>query len=262
MTAKKTSENEVTTDKSISAVVRTMTVLEALSEGGFFSFETLSERIGLAKPTLFRFLKTLKSLGYVTQSEDSKYSLSLKMLNVGSKALESMDLCEVSRNVIKRLATRFNETVHLAIMVDEKVAYIQKVESKYTIRMYSTIGKQAPLYCTSLGKSLLAWAPNQNDIIERINLIPYTKNTIVTRINLELELAKTRERGYSLDNEEHESDIHCIGAPIFDYSGSPVAAISVAWPNFRYDTASEARNALIIIKAANEISHLMGNQRR
>lgn len=262
MTAKKTSENEVTTDKSISAVVRTMTVLEALSEGGFFSFETLSERIGLAKPTLFRFLKTLKSLGYVTQSEDSKYSLSLKMLNVGSKALESMDLCEVSRSVIKRLATRFNETVHLAIMVDEKVAYIQKVESKYTIRMYSTIGKQAPLYCTSLGKSLLAWAPNQNDIIERINLIPYTKNTIVTRINLELELAKTRERGYSLDNEEHESDIHCIGAPIFDYSGSPVAAISVAWPNFRYDTASEAKNALIIIKAANEISHLMGNQRR
>lgn len=262
MTVKKTSEKKATTDKSISAVVRTMAVLEALSEGGFFSFETLSERVGLAKPTLFRFLKTLKSLGYVSQSEDSKYSLSLKMLNVGSKALESMDLYEVSRNVIKRLATHFNETVHLAIMVDEKVAYIQKVESKYTIRMYSTIGKQAPLYCTSLGKSLLAWAPNQKDIIERINLIPYTKNTIVTTKNLELELAKTRERGYSLDNEEHESDIHCIGAPIFDYSGAPVAALSVAWPNFRYNAARETQNALIIIKAANEISHLMGNQHR
>ena len=262
MTEKKLSDKKKPADKSISAVVRTMAVLEALSEGGFFSFETLSERVGLAKPTLFRFLKTLKSLGYVTQSEDSKYSLSLKMLNVGSRALESMDLCEVSRNVIKRLAAHFKETVHLAIMVDEKVVYILKVESKYTIRMYSTIGKQAPLYCTSLGKSLLAWASNQQEIMDRINLVPDTKNTIITRQNLELELAKTRERGYSTDDEEHEADIHCLGAPIFDYSGSPIAAISVAWPIFRYDAAKEAQNALVIIKAANEISRLMGNEHR
>jgi len=260
MGAKKRADEGKTSEKSISAVVRTMAVLEALSEGGYSSFETLSEHIGLAKPTLFRFLKTLKSLGYVLQREDSKYSLSLKMLNVGSKTLDSMDLNEVSRLVIKRLAAYFKETVHLAIMVDDMVAYIQKVESKHTIRMYSTIGKQAPLYCTSLGKVLLAWSPDRQDIIHRLNLVPYTKNTIVSKKALALELGKTRERGYSIDAEEHETDIHCIGAPIFDYSGVPIAAISVSWPIFRYDASKELQNALMIMEAANEISHLMGHE--
>jgi IclR family KDG regulon transcriptional repressor len=262
MAAKKSKLIDKTSEKPISAAVRTIAVLEALSEGGFFSFDSLSERVGLAKPTLFRFLKTLKSLGYVLQNEDGKYSLSLKMLNIGSKALESMDLHEVSRSTIKHLSTHFKETVHLAIMVDEKVAYIQKVESKYTIRMYSTIGKQAPLYCTSLGKALLAWSPDRQEIIQRINLVPYTKNTIVSKKSLETELAITRERGYAIDAEEHEADIHCIGAPIFDYSGAPIAAISVAWPIFRYDSGKEAQNARVIIEAANEISQLIGNERK
>lgn len=260
MTAKKSSKKTKPLDKPISAAVRTMAVLEALSEGGFFSFDTLSERVGLAKPTLFRFLKTLKALGYVLQDDESKYSLSLKMLTIGSKALESMDLYEVSRSVIKRLSNHFKETVHLAIMVDEKVAYIQKVESKYTIRMYSTIGKQAPLYCTSLGKALLAWSQDRQEIIHRLNLVPYTKNTIVSKKNLELELAKTRERGYSIDAEEHETDIHCLGAPIFDFTGAVVAAISVAWPIFRYHPEKEAQNASVIIEAAQEISRLMGSE--
>ncbi len=251
-------EKEAGEDKQISAAVRTMSVLEALSEGGFFTFDELVDKVGLAKPTLFRFLKTLKSLGYIQQHPDSKYSLSLKMLTIGSKALDSMDLHEISRPLIKKLANHFQETVHLAILIDDKVVYIQKVESRHTIRMYSTIGKQAPLYCTSLGKALLAWNPDRHDMVSRIELVPYTKKTITTRKALEAELDAIRERGYAIDDEEHEPDIHCIGAPIFDYSGAVVAAVSVAWPVFRFHAEQESRNAAVVMAAAREISTLMG----
>lgn len=249
---------KITDEKQISAAVRTMAVLEALSESGSYTFDTLVEKVGLAKPTLFRFLKTLKSLGYVLQHEDSRYSLSLKMLTVGSKALGAMDLHEASRPVIKRLAKHFKETVHLAILMDTKVVYIQKVESIHTIRMYSTIGKQAPLYCTSLGKALMAWQPDRGKIVRNLELIPYTRNTIVKRKALLAELDAIRERGYSTDIEEHEPDIRCIGSPIFDYSGSVIAAVSVAWPVYRYKPEDETKNATIIMAAAGEISKLMG----
>ena len=169
-----------------------MAVLEALSEGGFYTFDALVEKVGLAKPTLFRFLKTLKALGYIIQHEDSRYSLSLKMLTVGSKALGAMDLHDASRPVIKRLARYFQETVHLAILMDARVVYIQKVESVHTIRMYSTIGKQAPLYCTSLGKALLAWQSDRDQIVKKLDLVPYTRNTIVTRKALIAEIEAAR----------------------------------------------------------------------
>jgi IclR family KDG regulon transcriptional repressor len=247
-----------TEEKQISAAVRTMAVLEALSEGGSFTFDALVEKVGLAKPTLFRFLKTLKSLGYVLQHEDSRYSLSLKMLTVGSKALGAMELHDASRPVIKRLAKYFKETVHLAILMDAKVVYIQKVESVHTIRMYSTIGKQAPLHCTSLGKALLAWNPDREKIVKKLELVPYTRNTIVTSKSLLAELDAIRELGYSTDNEEHEPDIRCIGAPVFDYSGSVIAAVSVAWPVYRYKPEEEPKNAATIMAAAKEISTLMG----
>jgi len=249
-------------EKQISAAVRTMSVLEALSEGGSFTFDELVEKVGLAKPTLFRFLKTLKSLGYIQQRDDSRFSLSLKMLTVGSKALDSMDLHDVSRPVIKRLARHFQETTHLAILMDAKVVYIQKVESVHTIRMYSTIGKQAPLHCTSLGKALLAWHPDRKDIVSQLQLIPYTRKTIVSKSALLAELDAIRARGYSTDIEEHEPDIRCIGAPVFDYSGSVIAAVSVAWPVYRYKTEDETKNAATIIQAAQEISKLMGYEKK
>jgi IclR family transcriptional regulator, KDG regulon repressor len=246
--------------EGISAALRTMTVLEALSEGGYASLETLAEKVGLSKPTLFRFLRTLKALGYVLQRDDAKYSLSLKMLNIGSRVLGSMDLLEVSTPVIEGLARHFGETVHLAVMVEYSVVYVKKVESKHTIRMYSNIGKQAPLYCTSLGKALLAWSPDRKEILAKMELLPFTEHTIRSKKALAKELEKVRDLGYSVDAGEHEADIHCLGAPIFDHTGAAIAAISVSWPVFRHLPEKEEENARVIQAAGNEISRLLGHE--
>jgi IclR family KDG regulon transcriptional repressor len=246
------------TEKAISATVRTIAVLEALAKGGYASLETLAKRADLSKPTLFRFLKTLKNLGYVVQHDDTKYSLSLKMFHIGASALSSIDLYEAARPVILRLAKHFGETVHVAVMMDEMVVYVMKVESKHTIRMYSNIGKRAPLYCTSLGKAMLAWTADADTIVERLELVPYTERTIVAKAALLRELDSTRGRGYSIDSEEHEEKIHCIGAPIFDYSGNVVAAVSVSWPVFRFEARMEGDWAKAVMDAAAEISSVLG----
>lgn len=245
-------------EKLISATMRTISVLEALAQRGCTSLEPLATKVGMSKATLFRFLRTLKNLGYVIQHDDTKYSLGLKMFNVGAQALTSMDIYEAARPVLRRLSEHFGETVHLAVMVDEKVLYVMKMESRHTIRMYSTIGKQAPLYCTSLGKALLAWSQDREAIVRRIEFVPYTKHTIDSAEALERELALTKERGYSVDAQEHEENIHCLGAPVFDYTGEVVAAISVAWPIFRFDIAKEKDCAKVIIEAAAELSALLG----
>jgi len=245
--------------KGVSATARTVAILEALAQSGYTSLEPLAQKVGIAKPTLFRFLKTLKGLGYVIQHDDTRYSLSLKMFNVGSQALASMDLYETAKPIVKRLSDAIGETVHLAVMVDESVVYIMKMESKYTIRMYSTIGKQAPLYCTALGKAMLAWNPDREAIVSRIKFSRHTERSIVSAKALKRELDITRKRGYAIDAEEHEDNIHCIGAPVFDYTGQVTAAISVSWPVFRYDLSREPAWAEVIMAAAREISSLLGH---
>lgn len=247
-----------THEKAVSATVRTVAILEALSEEGNASLEPLSARLGLAKPTLFRFLKTLKHLGYVIQHDDLTYSLSLRMYNIGAKAMQSMDITKAAEPVIKDLSKRFGETIHVAVMMDEAVVYIMKIESKHTIRMYSTIGRRAPLYCTSLGKSLLAWSPDREALIKNMKFTKYTEKTIVSKKDLRREMDEIRLRGYSIDAEEHEPSIHCIGAPIFDFSGNVVAAVSVAWPTFRFDLSREKEWAMELMKSAALISGRMG----
>jgi IclR family KDG regulon transcriptional repressor len=248
--------------KAISATLRTVAILEALAECGNSSLESLAVRVSLAKPTLFRFLKTLKTLGYVLQHEDMKYSLSLKMFNVGAKALQSMDLSTIAQPIIRNLSDHFGETVHVAVKMEDMVVYIMKVESRHTIRMYSTIGRRAHMHCTSLGKALLSWDPDSETLARRIPLVRFTQNTITDIDALLSEMEATRARGYSIDAEEHESNIHCIGAPVFDLSGTVVAAISVAWPIFRFDPAREGEWALEVMAAAKRISTLLGHEQK
>jgi len=242
----------------ISYVARVFVILETLAESGTTSLEQLVNRTGIPKSTIFRLLKTLNNLGYVIRGDDAKFTLSLKMFNIGAKVLESMDLYNVARPIMQRLSDISEETIHLAVMMEDKALYIMKIESRHTIRMYSTIGKEAPLYCTALGKALLAWNANYEEIARRINLISYTEHTINTVDGLLSELELTRKRGYSIDAEEHEPNIYCIGAPIFDYTQQVIAALSISWPVFRFDVNKEKEWANILMDAAKEISILLG----
>ncbi len=253
-------EIEDSGDKQISAVFRTITVLEILSHYKLINLEQLAKETNLPKATLLRFLGTLCALGYVYRNPYDQYSLTLKMFSVGSRSLEHMDLISAARPIAERLAEDLGETVHMGIREDSSAIYVLKVESHYTIRMHSRVGKSMPLYCTAIGKTLLSdlSIKERKELLKQIKIVPFTPHTIRTAALLEKELAEIASKGWSMDREEHEEGIACIAAPIRDHTNKVIAALSVSWPMFRFEKTEQTRYVAVIKETALVISRLFG----
>ena len=244
----------------VSAAARALAVLESLSRKRSVGLEELSRELGLAKPTVYRFLQTLQELGYARRDERDRWAMTLKTFNVGSRALDHIDLYSAARPIAEDLAEELGETVHMGVLEGDSAVYVLKIESKYTIRMFSRVGRRIPLYCTAIGKILLAYSSpdGRRAAMEGVRLVAFTPNTITTRSALEAELKRIRTQGYGRDAEEHEEGIRCLGAPIFDHDGAVAAALSVSWPLFRFEGGKEAEKAAAVAAAADKVSVLLG----
>jgi IclR family transcriptional regulator, KDG regulon repressor len=244
----------------VNAAVRALSVLESLSRKRSVGLEELSQEMGMAKPTVYRFLMTLQELGYARRDESERWAMTLKTFNVGSRALDHLDLYSAAKPVAQDLADALGETVHMGVLEGDSAVYVLKIESKYTIRMFSRVGGRMPLYCTAIGKVLLAYAspPERKAALEGLRLVALTPKTITTRAALEAELKRVREQGFGRDAGEREGGIFCLGAPIFDRDGAIVAALSVSWPHFRYETDREPTMAAAVVAAAARISDILG----
>jgi IclR family KDG regulon transcriptional repressor len=246
--------------KNLSAVSRTFIILEKLSLVSSSSLEELSKACGLAKPTVYRFLLTLRDLGYVHRDEGDKWFLTMKLFGMGSRALDHMELPVVARPIARKLSEDLGETVHMGILDDKEVLYVLKIESRYTIRMYSRVGKKIPLYCSAMGKVLLAnaIAHVREELLSSIKLVQFTPNTINDRTMLGKALDAIVKEGIAEDAQEHEEGITCLAAPVRDHSGGVVAALSVSWPLFRFDPSKRPAYSARIKGAAEEISAILG----
>lgn len=249
-----------TEKQQTTGVIRTIAILETLAHHRTINLENLARETGLPKATLLRFLSTLVALGYVYRSPNDLYSLTLKMFSVGSHGLEHLDLLQLANPVAQRLCDELGETVHMGVLDEDKAVYILKKESSFTIRMYSRVGKSIPLYCTAIGKILLSdmEEPQVDSYLDRVLLKPFTPNTLRNGEALKQELALVKKQGWAWDNEEHETGTMCIGAPIRDYSGKIVAAMSVSWPKFRWKDEEKMQIVNSILEACNELSRLLG----
>jgi len=241
------------------SVVKAFRILDILAEQGEIGVTELARTLNMHKATVYRFLLTMKEMGYLKKDlKTDKYSLTLKLFELGSSALGRLSILEEARPVMKKISENTAETIHLAVLEGGEVVYIEKFDSPQTLRMYSRIGRRAPAYCTGLGKALLAWAPPS--VVERVcrNLRGFTKNTITDPAALKRALAEIRKNGYSTDNEEHEDGIRCVAAPIKDLSGEVVAALSISGPSMRFDKERVEKLKDIVIEAASEISGRLG----
>jgi IclR family transcriptional regulator, KDG regulon repressor len=244
----------------VNAAARALSVLECLSRKRSAGLEELSREMRMAKPTVYRFLLTLQELGYARRDEGERWAMTLKTFNVGSRALDHLDLHSAAKPVAESLADELGETVHMGVLEGDSAVYVLKIESKYTIRMFSRVGGRMPLYCTAIGKVLLAYsAPaERNAALEGLRLVALTSETIKTRSALLAELKRVKERGFARDAGEHEEGIYCLGAPIFDREGAVAAALSVSWPRFRYKSSEERRLAASVMAAAARVSSALG----
>jgi DNA-binding IclR family transcriptional regulator len=158
------------------------------------------------------------------------------------------------------LASKAQETVHLAVLSDIEIVYVDKVDSPRALGVMSKIGQRGPLHCTALGKTLLALQPEdeQSRIIQEIRMTRFTSRTITSKQKLIQELRTVKEQGYALDRREIEEDVECIGAPILNHLGNVVAALSVSGPQKKIGTPREKQFIRDVVRAAASISGKMG----
>lgn len=249
-------------ETEVSSAVRVITIIEALSQRDSINLENLSKETELPKATLLRFLSTLINLGYVFRDDNDHYSLTLKLFSVGSRSLRNSDLVKTATPFAKALRDSLGETVHMGVKDGDNAIYLLKKESRYTIRMHSRIGKVIPLYCTAIGKIILSDMSEEeiDEYLASTPLIPFTKNSVKNKEELLAVLKTIQKNGWAMDNEEHEENIKCIGAPIRDYSGKIIAAMSVSWPLFRYNEENFDRIISEITTVCSKLSLILGYQ--
>lgn len=225
------------------------------------SLAEIAKESGLAKSTAHGLLATLKDFRYVEQTAfDGKYRLGIRLFEVGSVVANSWDVRRVAAPHIEGLVEELGETVHLAVLDEDRVLYIDKRESRRSIRIVSQVGLRLHAHCSGVGKVLLAHLPADElrRIVASCGLPRYTKNTITDPARLDEELALVRRRGYAVDNEEIMDGLRCVAAPIRDHTGKVCAAISVSGPVARLAQERFELAVSLVTQTASAISGALG----
>jgi DNA-binding IclR family transcriptional regulator len=224
-------------------------------------FAELQANLDLHKSTLYRLLEAMRAYGLIEHDEKSgKYYLGLKLFQLGMIAVERLEISECASSALEQLVEQTGETAHLCVLDGSEVVYVAKVESKQTLRMPSNIGRRNPAYCTGVGKAILAHVPEEQlkTYLTNTPLRAYTDRTVVDPTLLMKQLREVASRGYSVDDEEINEGLRCIGAPVRDYSGEVIAAVSIAGPTMRITKGKIPELARHVIGAADSLSEKLG----
>ncbi len=246
----------------VEAVVRALDLLEVFRGGEELTLTEISQRVGLHKSRVFRLLQSLAARGYVERSADGiRYALGVKLIE--RAACVRRDLRQLALPFMQHLHTQFNETVNLAILDRQEVLYIEMLESSHPFRMAAAVGSRSPWHSTALGKAIVAHLSEDelHPLLQAERLVKLTERTITDPGQMRRELEKVRRRGYALDEGETEPGAACIGAPIFNHEGRPVAAVSLSGPAERILT-NRREIVPALLAACREISRRLGFHQR
>ncbi|MFF0623312.1 IclR family transcriptional regulator [Streptomyces sp. NPDC004296] len=213
-------------------VDRALSILPLLAEGPA-DLGQVADRLGVHKSTALRLLRTLHEHGLVYRQPDQRYRLGARLIALAQEAVENLDVREIAHPHLVELNEKCGHTVHLAVYEENEVLYIDKVDSRYPVRMYSRIGKPVAITVAAVAKLLLADLPEaeRRAVADKLDYPRYTSRSTPDAAAFLAELAKVREQGWATDLGGHEESINCVGAPIRGADGRVAAAMSVSAPN-------------------------------
>lgn len=241
-------------------VVKALKVLENLvSRESSQSLTEIADQCGISKSNAHRLLGTLEACGYVRRSASSRnYELTLRLWELGQRVYSQVDLRAVAAPYLRKLAVETEETVNLSVLDDNRVLYLDKVDSIHAARTSVSAGDRAPAYCTATGKAMLAHAPD--DLVSAIGatIEAFTPNTVRSLEELRRQLDEVREKGYSVAHGEWRRGVLGYGTAIRSLSGRVLGAIGVAGPEERLRQSDARRFTDALFATAQEIERELG----
>lgn len=247
----------------VKTVRRAMEILNVMAEaGGQVGVIELAERLRASQSTIHRIISTLVADDYVAQSPHTgKYELGLRVLTLGGTVLNQLEIRKQAMPVLGRLAAETQCNANLAVLHEDDVLYVGRVDGPKSGRMYTPIGRRAPAHATGLGKALLAFLPDGDAeaILEaRRPLKSCTPHTITDPARLRSDLEQTRVRGYAVDLEEFIQGVRCVAVPIRGREGNVAGALSLSASVFQLREDDIGRYGALLQDAAYEISGRLG----
>ena len=220
-------------EDSVRVIERIFMILEYLSQSNAPRGPTeIAAATGIHKSTVYRLLTSMCAGGYVERTNSGAYHIGVKLVNIVSSHISKLELLTEARQFLSELHAETQLTVHLGILEQDEVVYIEKLDISRNLRIHAQIGVRVPAFCSSLGKCLLSGlSGDEFDYLYQYKaLSKFTPNTITSHKDLKEHIREVRRQGWALDNEEYIVGNRCIGAPIFDYRGEIIAAVSASGP--------------------------------
>lgn len=241
-------------------VVRSMDILNLFLMHSKLSFNEMVQLSGIPKTSVYRMVMSLEEMGFLDKDEDGKYSLGLLFLQFGHLVAERLDIRQVALPAMQKLHDEVGEAVNLIVQDGKEAIYIEKLDTKQPVRLYTKIGRRTPLYAGACSRVILAFLPHheREGYLDEMELKPIASGTITDKEKLRLLLKESQETGYTVSHSELENYTSAVAAPIFNHKGEVVAGISIAGLDVNYQQERLPELSEKVKNAAYEISRKLG----
>ena len=256
--------DDKTDQNTVQALDRALGLLEILAASSGLTLSELAEQSEQAVATVYRALVTLQARGMVEAEEPGQvWHIGAGAFRIGSAFLRRTKVVERARGPMERLVRDTGETANLGMEVSDEVLFLAQVEAANAIRAFFPPGTKGPMHVSGIGKALLAWYPTEkmSEILARKGLERFTSLSLSSIESLERDLARTRERGFAIDDQERAEGMRCVAAPIFNADAEPIAALAVSGPAFRMGLSDATRYGALVRAAADQVTEATGGVR-
>lgn len=221
----------------VKSLQKALEILNCITKKSSWGVTEISEQLDLNKSNVHNILTTFKAMGYLDQDDESgRYKLGLSVYSLCYSLGQNLSIGSVAAPYLQELADMAGERVYLAIPHEQEIIYVTSAYPKTSIDLMRPImGEHAQMHCTGLGKAMLAYLPDEKQrAYAARKLEAYTDYTITDGDALLKELREIRQRGYAIDNMEHEFGVKCVAVPVLGRNGQVVAGVSISGPSLRF----------------------------
>lgn len=250
------------TDNKVTTLLRVTAILDCFSiDNPALGVREVARRVNMSSSAAGRLMQAMRDMNILTQdTKTSLYSMGLRPLAWAGVYSSTLDVRNIALPFLHELHHDTMETISLYLMDGNDRVCIERLESPQNVRIIARIGRRLPLYAGSAGKVFLAFLPakRRDEIIDSTELIPLTAKTIVDKENLLSELETIRKQGFAVSRGEWLLDASGVAAPIFDQTGSVVAAVTISGPGQRFTPEKMEEYSRMVVRVARQISDEMG----